>query len=157
MAKIKTQCHLCGHTTKSETALVICPLCRTSQYDRREIEIKRTAAKMITGTMKGWNGGLFLTNYRLFYYKTYPVGASAAGWIGGALGELIVSLITRAKVEDALAFSLTPNEIAYVALGNRGMLGNDLIINTISGETYRFQTYNSIEWEAAINAAKVRY
>jgi len=153
MGKIKTKCHLCYEVTTGEEAPDFCPTCGTSLTDQSETQVKRTGAQLITGkATEGWDGFLYLTNTRLFYYKASKLGAGAAfAAAGGLVGGLIAGAISASKRGAALAFSLEFNEIASAEIRKRGLLGKDLIINTTAGESYKIQTGSLVQWEAIIN------
>ena len=158
MGKIKTKCHLCYEVTKGEEAPDFCPMCGTSLTDLSETQVKRAGAQLITGKVtEGWDGFLYLTNTRLFYYKVSKLGAGAAfAAAGGFVGGLIAGAISASKRGEALVFSLEFNEIASAEIRKRGMLGKDLFINTTAGESYKIQTPNVAQWETIINEVRAK-
>ena len=152
MAKIKTKCHLCSGTTKSEVAPEYCPYCGTSLTQQAETAIKQAYSQFVTGKVYGgWDGFLYLTNMRLFFYKTSKIGGGAGGAVGGLVGGLIEGAINSVKKGDAIAFSLAYNEIVSVEVKKRGLFGKNLFINTTAGESHKIQTGKIATWETAIN------
>jgi len=158
MGKIKTKCHLCFEVSKSEEAPEFCTTCGTSLTDQSETQVKRAGAQLITGkATEGWDGFLYLTNTRLFYYKVSKIGPGAALAAGGGLvGGLIAGAMSSSKRGDALVFSLAFNEIASAEIRKRGLLGKDLFINTTAGESYKIQTANVAQWETIINEVRAK-
>ena len=152
MKKVKTKCHLCNDVTKSEEAPELCPSCGTSITEQNENVVKSSRAQFVTGKVYGgWDGVLYLTNERLFFYKISKIGGGVGGALGGAVGGLIEGAINASKRSEAIAFSLPFNEITSVEIKKRGLLGKDLFINTTTGESHKIQAPKVAEWEAAIN------
>jgi len=151
MRKIKTKCHLCYEVSAGEEVPDFCPTCGTSLKDQGETQVKRAGAQLITGKVtEGWDGFLYLTNKRLFYYKVSKLGAGAAvAAAGGFVGGLIAGAVSASK--QALVFSLEFDKIASAEVRKRGLLGKDLFINATTGESYKIQTSNVASWEAEIN------
>jgi len=152
MKKIKTKCHLCNVTTKNEVTPEICPQCGTSWTEPGETVVKMAYGQYVTGKVYGgWDGHLYLTNKRLFFYKISKIGSGAGGAVGGLVGGLIEGAINAVQRGEAIAFSLGYNEIASVEIRKRGLFGKDLFINSTDGESRKIQIGKIALWEAAIN------
>ena len=158
MGKIKTKCHLCFGVAKGEEVPEFCPTCGTSLTDQSETQVKQARAQLITGKpTEGWDGFLYLTNTRLFYYKVSKLGVSSALAAGGGLiGGLISGAISASQRGEALVFSLGFSEIASAEVKKRGLVGKDLFVNTTAGESYKFQTGKVAEWETIINEVRAK-
>ena len=147
MAKIKTMCHICLETTKSETAPDICPKCGANLADRGEektikyINCQYTSGKLSGGSM----GTLFLTNLRLVWVNN----ATAFSYGGGLVGALIAK-------NQKWGFSLPLTEIKSIEDSKFGLFIKAFTITANDGTPYKLGAKPREEWIEAINKAKKR-
>jgi hypothetical protein len=112
MSKVKTQCHVCGFTTKADEPVAVCPQCGADLRNPVELVLKKVHDGFSTGgKFSAKPGMLYLTNLRLFWVmdKNGGVGAGA----GGLLGVAVAAAVTAGKTGQ-MAFSLPLADIATV-------------------------------------------
>ncbi len=92
MKKIKTTCHICEGTFKTEAPLTVCPRCGADLANpAAEAVQKQVHCQFTSGSLGGATGWLYLTNLRLLWVKD-----DSAAAVGGALGGLVGALAASA-------------------------------------------------------------
>ena len=116
MKKIKTQCHICQHITKSETAPEFCPKCETSLANPSEETIRKvTHCSLNKGVFGGGLGTLFLTNRRVLWIKD---DANAMTYGGGLVGGLIAGAVNAKSSGNKHGFAIPLVNLEVVLIGD---------------------------------------
>ena len=146
MAKIKTMCHICMETIKSEAAPDICPKCGANLADRGEEKTIKYANCQYSS--KNWAvgpGTLYLTNLRLLWVNN----TSAYSAAGGLVGALVASL-------QKWGFSLPLSEIKSFEDSKFGLFIKAFTITANDGTTMKLSAKPREEWIEAIKKAKAK-
>jgi hypothetical protein len=109
MAKIKTECPICGTVTKTAAAPTMCARCG-ADLTRPGVEAVVYTARcncVPNGQRAMRAGNLFVTNYRFFWLENATTGIGA---MGGLVGVLVESAVKSMQM-PGMAFCLALNDI----------------------------------------------
>lgn len=149
MAKIKTQCHICGARSKSVEPLSICPNCGADLTSSEEIVQKQIHCQFRTTTFNGAPGWLYLTNLRLLWVKDKNTAAAGAAF--GLVGALAAAAASGNN--GKVGFSIPLEDIDSIEDDKIGLTKALRITTKSNGELGKLGISKRDEWRDAIQHA----